>query len=114
MSTFEGLTEYSVKSVRKICIEYTDENNKCISRGFLIINDRKALGDKSVGLIEDIWTDENHRRKGLASIIMRSLILTAKREGCYKIVLMCSDQNVGLYEKLGFTKHQNAMRLSLS
>lgn len=112
MSTFEGVNSREVYGIRKYCVEY-ERDTTIVSRGYLIINYRNAIADKPVGLIEDIWTEEKHRGQGLASIIINGLIDIAKREGCYKVTLACSGENVHLYEKFGFVKHQNAMRLSL-
>lgn len=112
MSEFEGVNAREVYGIRKYCVEY-ERDTAIVSRGYLIINYRDAIKDKPVGLIEDIWTEEKHRRQGLASIIMNGLIDIAKREGCYKVTLSCDEKNVSLYEKFGFVKHQNAMRLSL-
>jgi GNAT superfamily N-acetyltransferase len=103
----------NASSVHKFVARIYDDNGDLISKGTIIINDGRD-NDSPVGLIEDIWTDERHRGKGLAKSVINELIIKAKQFECYKIVLCCADHNVGLYEKFGFVKHQNAMRLSLS
>lgn len=82
-----------------------------ISHGSLIINypDTGA----PVGIIENIWTHEKYRRKGLATQIMTELIKIATDKKCYKVILDTADHNVQFYQKLGFVKWQNSMRLSL-
>lgn len=94
----------------KYTIEHT-ENGEVISRGSIII-DMKPAG-KPAGLIEDIWTKDEYRKKGLASNIVKQLVEIAKEHKCYKVVLVCSDQNVHFYNRAGFYRHQNGMRVDL-
>lgn len=82
-----------------------------VSTGKIIIDEKKE--GKPAGLIEDIWTREDHRKQGLATQVMKQLLKIAKDYNCYKVVLMCADHNVTFYEKLGFRLHQNAMRIDL-
>lgn len=96
----------------RITIYIYDDWYKTISRGSVII-DKKPEG-RPAGLIEDIWTDENYRQRGLASKIMKRLIEIAKEKDCYKCVLVCSNENKNFYSKLGFKEHQNGMRLDLN
>jgi ribosomal protein S18 acetylase RimI-like enzyme len=103
----------NASSVHKFVARIYDDNGDLISKGTIIINSGRD-NDKPVGLIEDIWTDEKHRGKGLARSVITDLIEKAKEHKCYKIVLCCADHNIALYERFGFTIHQNAMRLSLS
>ncbi len=98
-------------STRKF-LAFIEEGGKTISRGTVLINNRPdGLG--KVGIIEDVWTDNNHRKKGLASKIIQELIDIANDFGAYKIVLGCSDDNMAIYHKFGFVKWQNSMRKDL-
>lgn len=87
------------------------ENDEIVSIGSIIINFRKD--DRPVGLIEDIWTKESHRKKGFATKIIKNLIEISKDFNCYKCVLSCSSENVDFYKKIGFNIHQNTMRYNL-
>ena len=95
-----------------IAMIYNNTDGDCVARAELIINTKDK--DNPVGLLENVWTHPDYRRRGAATDCINRLIEQAKKQGCYKIVLSCSDENMKLYEKLGFTQHQNAMRLNLS
>lgn len=62
-----------------------------------------------VGHIEDVVTDNDHRRKGLANKILHELQNAAKEFGCYKVILDCAEHNVPVYEKAGFLKKEIQM-----
>ena len=55
-----------------------------------------------VGHIEDVVTDCNHRRNGLAMRILKELEECARNFGCYKIILDCAEHNVPVYSKAGY------------
>lgn len=63
----------------------------------------------SVGHIEDVVTDESHRRKGLAKVILQELQEAARNFGCYKVILDCAENNVTVYEKAGFVRKEVQM-----
>jgi glucosamine-phosphate N-acetyltransferase len=66
-------------------------------------------GCSQVGHIEDVVTDSEHRRKGLAKRILHELETAANAFGCYKIILDCAEHNVPVYEKAGFVKKEIQM-----
>lgn len=103
-------------TIRRSCPKFTiylhDDQNNEIAHGTILIHNWREH-DKCIGMIEDIWVNENHRRKGIASDLTKSLIDIAKEYDCYKVILDCADHNVHLYETLGFKKWQNSMRLDL-
>ena len=64
-----------------------------------------------VGHIEDIVSHKDYRGQNLGLIIIDTLKHIGKGQGCYKIILDCSEKNVGFYEKCGFTKKEVEMVL---
>ena len=62
-----------------------------------------------VGHIEDVVTDGEHRRKGLAKSILQELQAAASAFGCYKVILDCAEHNVPVYEKAGFKQKEIQM-----
>lgn len=86
-------------------------DNEIICKGSIIINYKE--NDRPIGLIEDIWTKESHRKQGLATLIVKELIKIANDFNCYKCMLYCADHNKNFYEKIGFKINQNSMRYSL-
>ena len=75
---------------------------KIIGYGSIII-EIKVRGGK-MGHIEDIVTDPNLRKKGVGKLIIDNLFHIAKREGCYKLALQCSQDNESFYTKCGFER----------
>ena len=63
--------------------------------------------------IEDVVTSSNYRGKGFASDLMRYIINIAQTQGCYKIILNCSKDNVSFYDRLGFKEKELQMSLYL-
>ncbi len=62
--------------------------------------------------IVNIYTEPEHRRRGLARQIMEAILQWCRREGFGAVVLHASDYGRALYESLGF-KPTNEMRLLL-
>jgi len=56
-----------------------------------------------------IWTDDENRRKGFASNVVRSMLKSAKDRGMTEVGWHCSSDNIGSYktaEKAGFRKER--------
>ena len=68
---------------------------------------------KTVARIEDLVVDKEFRDQGLGRELVGWCITMSKIAGCYKILLDCSDHNVALYKRLGFTEHETSMRYNL-
>lgn len=65
--------------------------------------------------IAALWTDPGHRRRGMATMIMRELGHWAARRGARASYLQVTQQNraaVDAYAKLGFTRHHDYCYLS--
>jgi GNAT superfamily N-acetyltransferase len=60
--------------------------------------------------ILNIYVDSEHRRKGLARVIMQALIDWCRMNGFLSVSLHASEQGRGLYTSLGF-QGTNEMRL---
>lgn len=107
--------EYTVEDICDTCqcFEVNAWDQDClVGRGVVIIQYKKH--GKPMAQIEDIFVDEEHRRKGVATEITKKLIEIAKDKQCYKIILDCREHALKLYSKLGFTIDQNNMRLNLT
>jgi len=61
---------------------------------------------KSIGYIENVITDENHRRKGIGKKLIEMAIEYAKENKCYKVVLQSGIKRTEahkFYENIGFS-----------
>lgn len=54
------------------------------------------------GTIYNVSTHPNHRRKGIATQLLKQLIQDAKERGVGKLYLTATEMGKPLYEKLGF------------
>merc|ERR1711879_61854 len=72
--------------------------------------EKKIIHDcGSCGHIEDVVVDSTYRGKNLGLKLIQHLRVIGERLGCYKIILDCSEKNVPLYERTGFTKKEVQM-----
>ena len=58
-----------------------------------------------------IVIDSNIRSQGLGKELIKKLRDIAIEKGCYKVILNCKDDKVGFYEKCGFLKKDNGMKI---
>ena len=64
-------------------------------------------GARPFGVIENVVTHSDFRRRGVAKAILEQAIETARQAGCYKVMLMSGTSRKeahALYEKVGFSK----------
>lgn len=88
-------------------------SNQIIGTASLLIEQKYIHGGRCVGHIEDVVTDSSFRGKGVAGQLLRALHDVAKSKNCYKLILSCSDENRGYYEKNGFHRDGCNMRLDV-
>ena len=79
-----------------------DFDGLIIACGTLMVEPKFIHRLSSVGHIEDIVVDKVYRGWGLGRWIVQHLTNLAKDKGCYKVILDCSEENVGFYEKVGY------------
>lgn len=81
----------------------TDGDKHVVATGCLVV-ERKAIHQcGKVGHIEDIAVCKLQQGKRLGLALIQGLTAIAEKEGCYKVILDCSDHNVGFYQKCGYT-----------
>jgi glucosamine-phosphate N-acetyltransferase len=87
--------------------------NIIIGAGIVIIEQKILRNLSKVGHIEDIVICSKFRKLGLAKNILNQLIEICKKYKCYKVLLDCSQNVQGLYEKMNFQHKANTMRLDI-
>lgn len=96
--------------IYKVCV-IVDVDGKVAACGTILIEHKIIHECGKVGHIEDIAVAKKYQ--GGPGKIGRRLINAlgeiGEGQGCYKIILDCSDHNVGFYEKCGYTKEGNEM-----
>ena len=85
-------------------------DNKVMGVASLIAINKILRSGSRMGLIEDVAVSTEARGLGLGKLLIEDLLALGKELGCYKVILNCSDDNVGFYEKCGMYKAENQMR----
>jgi ribosomal protein S18 acetylase RimI-like enzyme len=90
------------------------ENDRVISSLWIYT---VQLPSRYLAVIEEVWTDEDHRRKGHATANIKKAIEFARSEGCTCVELTVREDKPEIqafYQSLGFFDRQNrAYRLTL-
>ena len=81
-----------------------------IGAGSIFIEPKLIHKGGKVGHIEDIATGKGYERAGIGSAVVHNLLGIAKSNGCYKVILSCSRDNIPFYRKLGFHEYEATMR----
>lgn len=79
-----------------------DENDNVVATGMLLVEQKLIHGCGKVGHIEDIAVAKSQQGKKLGNFLIEQLSMMSKENGCYKVILDCSQHNVGFYEKCGY------------
>lgn len=96
-------------------IIYVINDNNIIIGSLTIFIEYKLLRNMGkVGHIEDVVIDRKYNGQGLGKKLINKAVEYCKNKNCYKIILNCSDENIGFYEKCGFKKKENEMALYLT
>jgi len=94
-----------------------EENGEVLSSAFMTLTERpprKAFASTHIGTVYNVLTYEKHRRKGIATKLLHTLIDEAKSTGVSTIDLYATTDGEKLYENLGFWKiNCTPMRLDL-
>ena len=85
-------------------IAVIEDKGRIIASGTLLIENKFIHGCGCVGHIEDVVVDETMRGHHLGQRIIQFLTGYARDAHCYKVILDCSEHNVGFYEKCGFSR----------
>jgi len=87
------------------------DDGSIVGTAAVLIEEKFIHKLSSVGHIEDVVVDKNYREKGLGKLLVNYCIEYAKSNGCYKIILNCSKDNMDFYKKCGFTNKNFEMSL---
>ncbi len=85
-------------------------DGKVVSTATLLIEKKFIHGGSSVGLIEDVVTNEEYHNRGISQKIVEHMLGIAEKNQCYKTILYCPPELCDYYEKIGFVKTDYCMR----
>ncbi|MBC8252115.1 MAG: GNAT family N-acetyltransferase [Candidatus Nitrosopelagicus sp.] len=91
-------------------IAIAELDGKIVGATTLLIEPKFIHKGGLVGHIEDVVVDKNFQGQKIGEKIMKYLLEFAKKRGCYKTILDCTDEVKPFYEKLGFRHIANELR----
>ncbi|KEQ56334.1 glucosamine-phosphate N-acetyltransferase protein [Marine Group I thaumarchaeote SCGC AAA799-E16] len=91
-------------------IAVAEIDGKVVGSTTLLIEQKFIHNGGRVGHIEDVVVDKNFQGQKIGEKIMKYLLEIAKKQGCYKTILDCTDDVKPFYEKLGFKQVANELR----
>ena len=110
-------SEYMDQPNKYIVVWHNKEYPQCplgiIGTASVIVENKMIHYGSRVGHIEDVVVDKCGRGLDIGKRMVEKCVELCRKQRCYKIVLECSDDNIKFYEKFGFEKHDNSMRLDI-
>ena len=79
----------------------------------LLIEQKFIHSGGVVGHVEDVAVHLADQHHGVGAALIQHLLDVCRQAGCYKVILDCEDDVAPFYEKLGFHRWEQAMRVDL-
>ncbi len=86
---------------------FIEHKGKIITSCTLSIIPNLTRGGRPYGLIENVVTHADYRRRGFATLVLRYSLEFAWKNNCYKVMLLTGSKDPGIsrfYEEAGFLK----------
>lgn len=112
ISKTEWLNQYRIISSNpfiQIWVIHDTVDNQIVGTATLLIEPKFIHNCGLVGHIEDVVLKKSTQGTGLGKQIVTFLAEKAKLRGCYKVILDCTKETIGFYEKCGFTVKNTQM-----
>lgn len=84
-----------------------EDNDRIAAACVLVLVPNLTRGARSYGLIENVVTHPDFRRKGYGTRVLQEALAIAWEQNCYKVMLLTSSRQEGtieFYEKAGFVR----------
>lgn len=85
-----------------------EENGDIVSSCVCVIIPNLTRGQRPYAFVENVITDENHRKKGYATACLNFAREIAQHENCYKMMLLTGskqDSTLRFYEQAGYNRN---------
>jgi GNAT superfamily N-acetyltransferase len=94
-----------------------EHDGQPVAAGVLVLQDTPpapgVLNGKPAGIIQNIWTEPEHRRRGLGGQIVQAMLDWCRERGISRLFLNATEDGRGVYTALGFRPSTTAMTLTL-
>ncbi|PKU68536.1 probable glucosamine 6-phosphate N-acetyltransferase 2 [Dendrobium catenatum] len=94
-----------------ICVIEDPKTSRIVATGSVFVEKKFLRGCGKVGHIEDVVVDGAARCRRLGQRVVRFLAEHARVAGCYKVILDCTSELRGFYEKCGFVEKNVQMAM---
>lgn len=84
-----------------------------VASATLIVEWKFVHGCGAAGHIEDVVVQSGYRGRRLGESLLAALHDIAREQGCYKVMLDCSEANMTYYQRAGYRQAERHMRLDL-
>lgn len=85
-----------------------EEDGNIVSSCVCVIIPNLTRGQRPYAFIENVITDENHRKKGLATACLEYARKIAQSQNCYKMMLLTGskqESTLKFYEQAGYNRN---------
>ncbi len=87
--------------------------DRVVGTASLIIEPKFIHTGGVVGHIEDVAVLREAQHLGIGGLLVEHLLAVCRQVGCYKAILDCDEQVIPFYEKHGFSRWEQALRIDL-
>lgn len=109
----EAISVFRKRMRQKILTYVAMLEDRVVGTASLIIEPKFINSGGVVGHIEDVAVHQAYQQHGVGGRLIRHLLDVSRERGCYKVILDCAEEVIPFYEKLGFRRWEQAMRIDL-
>jgi len=113
LSDDEAIAVFRKRMRQKIRTYVALIDDRVVGTASLMIEPKFIHCGGIVGHIEDVAVHQAYQHHGVGAILVNALLDECRRQKCYKVILDCEESVVPFYEKLGFHRWEQAMRIDL-
>ena len=117
-----GLTKPAAKTILKeiksnplhrifVAVQEGIDRGLTIGTTTLLVEPKFIFGGGRVVHIEDVAVRVEYQRKGIGFKLVCYATEQAAAMRCVRTVLDCSNENIPFYEKIGYSYHENTMKI---